>query len=223
MASVKDNFFRKNNDMTGQSSISWESFNENYGSNICRSVPIRGVQKINDDEFSYGNTEEQEQQKLDLVMTPFGDQILGDKWSPLTMYELQVMHLRGPIADDPRLLDRLDKIQGVAAFHVVDRYTYIIAPGRLYSVTEVKQNVEEVLLNKSSFTPAIDIAKKELRENHENAETLEGMNLYSILYKNGTQLHINKLKSDSSFESELRDGLRAGAVLIAIKNKEELT
>lgn len=208
--------------MTGQSSITWESFNENYGSNLCRSVPLRGFQKINDDEFSYGNTEEQEQQKLDLVMTPFGDQLLGDKWSPLSMYKLQVMHLRGPIADDPRLLDRLDKIEGVAAFHTVDRYTYILAPARLYSVTEVKQNVEEALLNKSSFVSSIDIAKKELRETHDNTQRSEGMNLYSVLYKNGTQLHINKFESDSSFELELRDGLQAGAVLIAIKNKEEL-
>lgn len=208
--------------MTGQSSITWESFNENYGSNLCRSVPLRGFQKINDDEFSYGNTEEQEQQKLDLVMTPFGDQLLGDKWSPLSMYKLQVMHLRGPIADDPWLLDRLDKIEGVAAFHTVDRYTYILAPARLYSVTEVKQNVEEALLNKSSFVSSIDIAKKELRETHDNTQRSEGMNLYSVLYKNGTQLHINKFESDSSFELELRDGLQAGAVLIAIKNKEEL-
>jgi len=184
-------------------------------------VPIRGASRISD-EFSYDSTEEQDEQKLDFVLTPFGDHLVDDLWSPLKMYDLQVMHLRGPIADDPQLPDRLDKIDGLAVFHPIDRYMYIIAPGRLYTSTEVKQNVEAALLNKSDFTNPLDGAKKKLRETHKGTIRTEGMNLFSVLYRNGTELHVNKKESDSNFESELKAAIESGAVLLAIKNEKEL-
>ena len=132
--------------------IVWEDFKLNY-------IDRPSEEKEEDDEEDIIFEDDDENMRgLEMMMmgpmnamkqvhnTPWGRFAADNPISPVNLYELKVAHLKGfKVTSIPNFEQMMANIDGVALFSKLDPYFIVIAPAKLYSIQDVKSNVERAI------------------------------------------------------------------------------
>jgi hypothetical protein len=131
--------------------IIWEDFKLNY---IER---VNDEKEDDDEEDIIFEDDDENMRGLDMMFgqmnqarqihhTPWGRFLADNPLSPVNLYELKVAHLKGfKITSIPNFEKLMSEVDGVALFAKLDPYFIVMAPAKLYSVPEVKANIERAI------------------------------------------------------------------------------
>lgn len=125
---------------------------------------------------------------MDAHFTPWGAFHPSNPMSPVNMYDLYFAHFHGFTTFTVKnFKDLMNRIEGVAIWAQHDPYTVIIGPAKTYSASEVKSNVESVLMG-ALGVPMKKANNKELEEMKAQSADMfkNGMNNLYLLFPNGS-------------------------------------
>lgn len=143
---------QKRSEIEDMPQIIWEDFKLNY---IERTNDEK--EEDDDDEDIVFEDDDENMRGLDMMFgqmnqarqihhTPWGRFLAENPLSPVNLYELKVGHLKGfRITSIPNFEKIMSEVDGVALFAKLDPYFIVMAPAKLYSVVEVKANIERAI------------------------------------------------------------------------------
>jgi len=84
------------------------------------------------------------------INTPFGEFLPDDPMCPNNMFDCWVAHTNFPITQE--ISDIIDnQIEGIGAFKVMSKYRFFIGVERLFSFSDVRQQIQRVLCDEYDF------------------------------------------------------------------------
>lgn len=110
------------------------------------------------------------------VVTPFGQYPLESKLKPSDRWDCWIGHTNFNITDEISL--KIEKVEGVSALRVMDRYAFCVGIGKLFDIQTVRSEIEHLLcINDSSL-----LEKPEVKEAISQAKTLIGNKKFWSIY-----------------------------------------
>jgi hypothetical protein len=126
--------------------LAWEKINiDEVEINVSQITPemLNGMNEEDDDQpmipflFDYVVQEPK-------IRTPFGEYSLDDAFSPYKLFDCWICHTNFPITSYEYLL--LDNhVPGIGALKVISKYRFCIGIEKLFSITEVRENIHSLL------------------------------------------------------------------------------
>ena len=83
--------------------------------------------------------------KPNFVTTPFGQYPVNSKLKPSDRWDCWIGHTNFTITDEIALT--IERIDGVSALRIIDRYSFCIGIGKLFDIQRVRSNIESVSLS----------------------------------------------------------------------------
>ena len=196
--------------------IIWEHFKSNY---INQAIANDDDDDFDEDEEDADIGEDQEDGFGNLIKvsrmlqgpilephyTPWGAFHPNNPMSPVNMYDLYFAHFHGfTTFTIKNFKDLMNSIEGVAIWAQHDPYTIIFGPAKTYSATEVKINIEGVLMAAMGIPPKKSTSS-ELEDIKEQSNNMfqNGVSNIFIRFPNG---HIDVIENPSQiFINEAMD------------------
>lgn len=207
--------------------IIWMDYKENYFDD-SRPNKLSVEDILNDDDDDENGIFElpvkifnmNEEARKNMHNTPWGQFAKDDMHSPLNMYDLQIAHLKGFNIEDVNNIEHiLSNVNGVAKFHILDRYAIIIAPAKAYSTSEVKLNVQHALYHALGFDEEVYAGIEEDTWCKKSKELFDsGKENYILLLPNGQAQIIYDMSSES--EQKILSLIKTVENVIVVKNGE---
>lgn len=194
--------------------IIWEHFKSNYinQNNDEEEDEFDDEEDLdemgNDQEDGFGNLIKMSRMlrspQIDAHFTPWGAFHPNNPMSPVNMYDLYFAHFHGfTTFSIPNFKDIMNSIEGVAIWAQHDPYTIIFGPAKTYSATEVKMNIDAVLMSALGIPPKkSENSELEMMKNQSQQLFKEGVINIFIRFPNGT---IDILKNPS--QSEIKEAI----------------
>lgn len=85
------------------------------------------------------------------VKTPFGSYAFDDQFSPYKMFDCWICHTNFPITPFEYLIID-DYVEGIGAFKVLSKYRFCIGIEKLFSITQVREDVHKYLCGDDDVT-----------------------------------------------------------------------
>ncbi len=142
-----------------------------------------------------------------MVRTPFGDYSPYEAMSPSKMYDCWVCHTNFPITKNHENL--LNQVDGIEVLKVMTRYRVFIGIGKLFSLTDVRPQVN-LVLNISSKTEIDKIL-----------EEISGYDTWAVfIYENGEYKIITMEESKEDEYDEIFEELLSSGYTSMIKSDD---
>lgn len=175
--------------------IAWEHYETNY---LKKQMNINNI--IDDFENGDSDDDEEEDNGVDIEnisgfmrfgniekdshYTPWGKFEDENPLSPVKLYDLQVVHLKGfkisDISSDFKKF--MSNVEGVAIFGQIDQYCIIVGPAKMYDFKELKYNLESAIY-KALLIEKEDIPIKDLDA------------IYSMVQHKSSELYSNGIEN----------------------------
>lgn len=151
--------------------------------------------------------------------TPFGIYDVKDALVPTKHFDFWLAHTNFNV--DSEVIEKLCRVDGVEVLKIISRYRFILAPGKAFSFSDVRKNIEEILkiglknkIKNEERLSDIDFEMlKSVLEKQENIEeilnTLKKLNNLKeewvfYMFPNG-KYEFSISSEDSDFKEKLKD------------------
>lgn len=153
--------------------IQWETQHLTIGDNNKFKYESEDENEYNDydkDQFDINQLADNAEK---LISTPIGIFMLNDDLNPYKNLKFYIGHTNFNIT--AKVFDEIEKTDGVEIFHVISRYRFTIAIGKMFNVHSVRQAIEDKLCK----TPL------EILNRTKNPENKEYIKWYLYILPNG--------------------------------------
>lgn len=162
--------------------IAWEHWNskeiEDPITNIAEENP---EDNIDDDTSSYEDNPNMlpamfMDTKPSFITTPFGQYPIDSKLKPSDRWDCWIGNTNFNITDEIALI--IEKVEGVSALRVMDRYAFCIGIGKLFNIQSVRSDIESILCVSDSSL----LESPEIKEAISQAKVLIGSKKFWSIY-----------------------------------------
>lgn len=93
--------------------------------------------------YDYDYDDDEHMPMQNVMSTPFGLWKVDDTMNPYKQFKLWMGHFNFTITED--IAQIIDNIPGVEVFQILTRYRFVVAPGELFDIHDVRVSIEEAL------------------------------------------------------------------------------